>query len=142
MEYFLESFYFLAFWALALDFHSVLAITLPAHHNVCYFTSKEFTTSAGAFSLTSSVGSTDISSLSEASSTSSRVSSARPSSSQPTLQVSETSPTLILPSVLPTSSASPSYIFNSQSSENVAGYYGQRLTSNTTLATQCADPNI
>lgn len=43
----------------------------------------------------------------------------------------------------PTSTATTSYIFNSQSTRNIAVYFGQSgVTGQTTLKAQCADPNV
>lgn len=43
----------------------------------------------------------------------------------------------------PTSTSTSSYVFNSQSTQNIAVYFGQTpVTGETTLVAQCADPNI
>jgi hypothetical protein len=135
-----ELFWVLIFYFLAVDFQRVLAIPNSLNiteHGMCYLTTtRELTTTIEelfTFTITS-----DTSSPSTIASTP-PIDYTITSSSVSALSVFSSHP-----SVSSTPSNSPSgYVFNPQSTENVAVYFGQTdATSSTSLAKQCADQNI
>jgi hypothetical protein len=125
----LEGFFqILIFYVLAVDFQRVLAIKKSLDNRqqcVCYLTTtRELTaTIEELFTSTITLDETGL------------------SSTTTTLSVSTSSTSSASPSA--SSSTSSGYVFNSQSIENVAVYFGQTdATGSTTLAKQCADQNI
>jgi hypothetical protein len=125
---YLGLFRILIFYALAVDFQRVLAIKNSLDNRqqyVCYLTTtRELTTTIEElFTSTITLDETGL------------------SSTTITLSVSTSSTSSASPSA--SSSTSSGYVFNSQSIENVAVYFGQTdATGSTTLAKQCADQNI
>lgn len=122
----LEGFFrILIFYVLAVDFQRVLAIkkSLDNRQCVCHLTTTRelMTTIEELFISTITLDETSLSST--------------------TTMLSVSSTSSALPSA--SSSTSSGYVFNSQSIENVAVYFGQTdATGSTTFAKQCADQNI
>jgi hypothetical protein len=149
------------FYVLAVDFQRVLAIKKSIddrdQHVRDLTTTKDLTTTVEVlFTFTIILDGTGLSSTTEpTSSIQSGIHFADPSSFTLTTTLPSTGSTATLPvSPLSSPSASPSatsittstsseYVFNSQSKTNVAVYFGQTdATGGTTLAKQCADPNV
>jgi hypothetical protein len=130
MLYLKGFFWILIFYVLAVDLQRVLAITKSLdNRRVCYLTTtRELTTTIEEL-FTSTITLDETSPFTD---------------SATTLSVS-TSSTFSTSSASPSTSLSTSsgYVFNSQSIENVAVYFGQTdATGSTTLAKQCANQNI
>lgn len=151
MFYLEEFFRILIFHFFVVDFQLILAVALPSvkQRGVCYLTAARNLTIIELFTSTIILDGTSLSSNAQPSPTIQSgvvftdLSSIIPTTPLPADSVTALRATAVSFSPLTPSSIHSRYMFDSQSTENVAVYFGQTdATSDMTFAKQCADQNI